>query len=38
MAFNYALPLHIAQALIDIIILGLIAYGKQNRNNTRIEV
>jgi len=30
MAFNYTLPLRIAQALITVIILGLMAYGKQN--------
>ncbi len=30
MNFNYTLPLRIAQALIAVIILGLMAYGKQN--------
>jgi hypothetical protein len=30
MAFIYTLPLRIAQAIIAVIILGLIAYGKQN--------
>jgi len=30
MAFSFTLPLRIAQALIAVIILGLMAYGKQN--------